>query len=500
VPAGQGPFDLAPWLLGASAGAPGGTPAASASVRAIAATPDSARRAEIAGRIATWPAQSRFDFARRATEASLASGMRMSFAHATPSAATSSAPAPPVLGSSRTFHVIASTDGTRFTDVTARLRYVGTHLLVYADTVGDLFGDIQLRALASLMDGDLYAAASGAFGAEPDVDGNGRLIVLFTPVVNSLVRAADCIFTGYVTGFFYPTDEFERLPHSNGGEVLYGVMPDPGAKYSCAHTEADVVRLMQPVFMHEMQHLISFNAHALSRGGATEETWLNEGLSALAEELGSQLFEARYPFPLGRGSLAQIFPDSAGPFISPLLIDAYVYLTGALGHSVTANSGSGSLEEHGAAWLFFRWLADQKGADIGRRLTQTSRTGLANLEGVAGEPLTALFGDFSLALFADSLPGLPRSVVPPRLRFTSRNLRQLMARDATINGFPSPFPLTTYLLSPGGSLRSSMLPGTMMHAILPATSAPATLSFTAQSLTPLAAALGGQVGILRLPP
>ncbi len=60
--------------------------------------------------------------------------------------------------------------------------------------------------------------------------------------------------------------------------------------------------------------------------GEPEDTWLNEGLSHMAEEMASKYYEAKFPPPLGRGTAAQIFPDSAGPFIQPLLFNTYIYL------------------------------------------------------------------------------------------------------------------------------------------------------------------------------
>ena len=408
----------------------------------------------------------------------------------------------PAVGSMRGFSVVAAVDGSRFVAVTARLRFAGDHILVYTDTASAALTDARVTALATLMDRDLYPVTVNAFGSESDVDVNGRVIVLLTPVVNRLAKAADCVQRGYVTGFFYGLDVLERAEHSNRGEVFYGFVPDSAGQYSCAHSEADVVRTLQGTFAHELQHLISFNQHVLARGGDAEQTWLNEGLSHIAEELASRLFEARYPAPLGRSTTTQLFPDSAAPFIAPQLLNAYVYLNSTTQHSVTSYDGTGSIEERGATWLFLRWLGDQKGDAIFRQLVGASVTGVANIERVSSETFGALFGDFSLALIADSLPGVPRAAVPARQRFRSRNLRQLMAREAVVAGFANPFPLPTYLLPVGGSLRSAMLPGTMIHAIARADGmgTPIRLAFTTPGLTSLSPAVAGQVSIMRLPP
>jgi hypothetical protein len=138
----------------------------------------------------------------------------------------------------------------------------------------------------------------------------------------------------------------------------------------------------------------------LVRGGAQEDVWLNEGLGQIAEELGSEYYEAKYPPPSGRSTTTQLFPDSAGPFIQPQLLNAYVYLNTTRAHSVMSYNGGGSLEERGATWLFLRWLASQKGESIFGRLVQTSKTGIANSQAQAGESFGALFCDFSTALEA----------------------------------------------------------------------------------------------------
>ena len=410
--------------------------------------------------------------------------------------------APPAVGSLRTFKTIGTLDGTTFSDATGRLKYAGDHLLLYVDTIGSGFTDDQYRALAAQFDHDLYPVAVGAFGSESDVDHDGRILVFFTPAVNRLIPAANCIGQGYVTGFFYGNDLLVQSANSNKAEIFFSFIPDTTGAFGCTHAPADVMRILPGTFIHEMQHMISFNQHVLARGGDVEETWLNEGLSQISEELGSKYYEAKFPAPTGRSTTAQIFPDSAGPFIAPQLLNAYVYLGNTRAHSVTTYNGAGSIEERGATWLFLRWLGEQKGDDLYGRLVQTSKTGIANLEDKSGEPFGTLFGDFALALYTDSLAGLPRSSVPARLRFGTRDLRQLMAREAVVSGFSNPFPLPLFPLVYGGFLRSTMLAGTMTHVMVQtAPTAPGfSLAFVHQDLTAFAPAVGAQVSILRLPP
>ena len=499
------PGDGATYLLaGQFASAPIGVPVLHPWRLGVAGTSAGSARADAQARRLLRPllrdAQHAFDTYARRVERSVAAQARAE--RRTSALAMAQLGEAPVVGSVRTFSVVAATDGSSFSSVGARLRYVGEHVMLYTDTSATGYTLNQLQSLVSLFDGHLWGEAVNAFGAAPDVDGNGRVIVLFTPAVNALTPAADCVQRGYVTGFFYPIDQLERARGSNRAEIFYAIVPDPAATFSCPHTEAEAVRQVQGAFLHEMQHLISFNEHVLARGEAAEDTWLNEGLSHLAEELGSRYFESRYPAPLGRSTSTQLYPDSAGPFIGPLLLNAYLYLNNSVQHSVTAYEGTGSIEERGATWLFLRWLADQKGDDITRRLVQTSRTGIANVEAASEERFPSLFGDFSLALFADSLPGVARAAVPARLRFGNRSLRLIMAREAVVAGFSDPFPLATFSAPPGEALRASMPVGTMIHAIIPGDQAPGPvrLSFSTPELAPFQAQLGAQVSIMRLPP
>jgi hypothetical protein len=480
------PSDAVSWEIGTAAAA---LSAATATPSRVAARDNAARRS--------------FEATLRRMERTIAPRARAEAlaARSGPSRLLAVISEPPAIGTLRDFKVVAATDGSAFTSATARLVYAGAHILLYVDTIGPGFSDAQYLAIGALFDKDLYSIDVNAFGSESDVDQNGRIIALFTPKINALVSPANCPF-GYVTGFFYGTDLLVSDPNSNKGEIFYSYVPDSTGAFGCPHTAASVLQVEPGTFLHELQHMISFNQHVLVRGGAQEDVWLNEGLGQIAEELGSEYYEAKYPPPSGRSTTTQLFPDSAGPFIQPQLLDAYVYLGSTRAHSVTSYSGGGSLEKRGATWLFLRWLASQKGEGIFGRLVQTSNTGVANVVAQAGESFGALFGDFSAALVVDSIPGVPRTSVPPRFRFGSRNLRLLMAREATIETFPDPWPLPVYTLGIGGALSANMIPGTMVHASItpPVNGGNVVLSFTGPQSAPFPAALGAQLTIFRMPP
>jgi hypothetical protein len=373
----------------------------------------------------------------------------------------------PALGSTRSFSVLSSLSTINFTNTTGRLRYVGSHILIYVDTdqpAGTLT-DAEIRSLGDLFDKDLYSLNVRTFGSESDVDNDGRVIVLMSPLINTLTPSAQCQSQGFVTGFFFGNDLIPRARGSNGSEMFYALVPDSLGTKSCAHSRAQVMRLVQATFIHEFQHMISYNQHVLARGGSEETLWLNEGLSHIAEELGSRVFESRYPPPSGRADPAQLFPDSSQGFITGDMLNAYRYLATSSASSVTALSGAGTLEERGAAWLFLRWLGDQKGEGIYARLVQTSRTGTTNVEDKAGESFAGLFGDFATAVYTDSIVGVPRANIPARLKFTSRNFRRIFQRffDTQTQGVTAAFPFVPRPLNPIGVVTSSFVQGTMEY-------------------------------------
>src|SRR4029450_837428 len=190
-------------------------------------------------------------------------------------------------GGQRPFQVLSKFDGMTFKRITARARYVGSHIVLYVDVdqPPGAFTDAELRTFGDLFDRTLYDLDVNAFGSESDIDGNGRVMFVMTPVVNALTATADCSASGFITGFQFGIDLLPTQANSNRGEIFYALVPDVGGTRSCQHTKADVQRLVPATFVHEFQHMISFGQHVLARGAASEALWLNEGLSHIAEEL-----------------------------------------------------------------------------------------------------------------------------------------------------------------------------------------------------------------------
>jgi hypothetical protein len=177
---------------------------------------------------------------------------------------------------------------------------------------------------------------------------------------------------------------------------------------------------------HELQHLINFVNHAILASGASsasfngyEDTYINEGLSMLAQDLAVQNMYG------SRG--VQFDVDDA-------MSRADVYLSAPSQYSLTAfsgidpatwggndsaqyNCGGGC---YGSAYLFQRYLRDRFGGDTYTHEIETSGVvGNQNLQAVTRESEASLFGDFTLAMAANTLHV---SSSDPRFNFGSLNL------------------------------------------------------------------------------
>jgi hypothetical protein len=434
---------------------------------------------------------------------SAAKALSMSKVPTSPSATTI-----PAVGSVRAFHVLSNASGTASSTVQARLVYAGSDVLIYVDTLAPAngFTTAQLQAFGQLFDETLYPIDTTAFGSPTDVDQNGHVVMLMSQVVNSLTSAADCANQGYIAGFFDEDDLGGGTsdPTSNNGEIFYSIVPDPSGTSSCAHSIDDVDFSVPATFMHELQHLISFSQHVVAHNGNSEYGWLDEGLSIVAEELGSLYYEQKCPGTACRSTPTQLFPDSSQGFIANFLYDSYQYALLPDTASVTLHSDSDDgFSWRGGDWLLMRWLGDQMGSGIFKKLEQNTLTGVANIVNSSGRSFPTLFADFGLSLVTDSLPGLPRATAPAADRFASRNVRQLWNRlyqTSSGSDVPLPYPVQLFPITTDTST-AVMDPGTASYfRIDTPTNAPTvTIQFSGPAGAALPAAFRPQLSIFRLP-
>lgn len=412
---------------------------------------------------------------------------------ATAAASRSSTPivaGPPVPGSLRSFKVCANLTCSSLKTVAARAQIVGAHIAIYIDTLAPAAGldSADLDTLKQDFDTRLYPLDTTTFGGVSDIDSNSVAIVLMTGAVNALVTRTQCRTSGFIAGFFFGADlDPAFAAQYNHGEVFYSIVADPDSTLSCAHSAAQVKLLTPLTFTHEFQHMISFVQHVLVQGGEPEEGWLDEGLSKYAEELAARSYLPGDPARFSRYAVEDLY-------------DGYQYLAAPGASALLIPQDNGTLANVGASWLFTRYLVDQFGDSLPRKLHQTALVGAANVAAQTGQPFTTLVTRWALANWVSDLPGF---TPPPELQYGSWQFRttyaSLNAQDPT--DFPQPFPLVPAAgagaaVNLSGTLRSGS--GVFQRVLQAPGGAGFTLSFTANGTTPIPSAVVARLGIIRI--
>jgi len=409
---------------------------------------------------------------------------------------------PPILGGQRTFNVCANTNCNSFVSVTATAKYVGPNAAIYLDNAAPSGGYDQsdIDAAGALFENPTYGLHvldTTAFGPESDVDGNGVVVILLTPKVNKL--SGNCS-QGIIAGFFLGLD-LTSGTGSNNGEVFYSMVPDPNnTTGTCPLSKADASYLLPVTFIHEFQHMISFNQHVLQRGSLfTEDTWLNEGLSHFAEELGGrQIDESACPTPPG-------FPNDTlskclQQYASGDIYNAYDYLVDPTAtYLIEPGSSTGTLVERGANWLFVRWMVDQFATDsvLGNAFTQqlvmTADHGVTNVENRTGTTFSILVPQWQIANFTEGDTNFVQTPATSRFRYKTWNLRKIYSSNP--NSFLRPYPLVPPVMTTGINRSGTLLAGSGLHVIVLRSAADTAANIR---LTTGNAAAAARFGVVRL--
>lgn len=387
------------------------------------------------------------------------------------------AAAPPALGSLRQFTVCANATScgaaADFKTVGARALAVGAHVAIYVDTLAPAGGldSADIDTLRQVFDTLLYPLDSANFGAVSDLDTNGVVIALMTPVVNSLTTKAACNAAGgaYIAGFFFPADLDSSAPafQTNKGEIFYSVVADPNGTVSCAHSASAVKTGTPGTFAHEFQHMINYAQHTLLIPGGTqsEEGWLDEGLSQYAEELTAR----RY--------LQAADTNAWDRLVGTDVVDAYQYLSTTGASPLLIEFDQGTQAERGASWLFTRYIVDQYGVGLPAKLVKTTLAGSANIAAQTGHSFDTTVSRWALSNWVSDLPGF---TTPPELSYTSWHFRTrtfLSLHQQDPNTFPRAYPLVpTASAGSGVSLSGTLRSGSGVYGR--ALQAPGAAAFT----------------------
>lgn len=258
------------------------------------------------------------------------------------------------VGDTETFFVTDNVDSTTYT-VAATLAVVSENAYWYVDDSLDLSSE-RLNRAAAVYEVDIRPLMVSSFGDiwNPGVDNDPRLAVLHTPLRG-------------VFGYYGGADEYpiETHPNSNQREMIYldSSRLQPG---SAAYLG---------VLTHELQHAIHWNADS------SEEVWINEGMSELAQELAGYRTGSADAF-LGRpATQLNFWPDALG----------------AAG------------PHYGASVLFLDYLAQQFGGYSSlKKLISDKRDGALGLDAYLSSYDTSfveVFGDWVVANYLDEPEG-----------------------------------------------------------------------------------------------
>ncbi|MEO8562601.1 MAG: Ig-like domain-containing protein [bacterium] len=354
---------------------------------------------------------------------------------------------PTTVGAKTTLHYhYNSCSATGFSTITVRVVYVGPDVIVVEDVAGPLAGSIdadlitlakefETRSLPLLLNfGDPLAY-------DAQTDANGKLIVLFTPKVNSQSQN----LLGFVAGCdLYPPGQDPTVAASNQAEIFYArTVTDTSPTSTALSGRTQWKRQMPATMMHEAKHIASY-AERLSRGAAQfEQIWLEEATAQGASELYGRAIhgngwrsDALYAPTLSCESRPTT-PSCDGGVIA--MGNHFAFLSDYLQNFENKSilSGTDDNDIYGSAWMFVRWAADTYGGtDEGaffRGLVQSaSRTGVANVEFVTGRTFTQLLAEFTLMLAGDNLPNVSAPFVEP-----SWNLPDVFAGYAELGTHPS---------------------------------------------------------------
>ena len=213
-------------------------------------------------------------------------------------------PSNPTVGTAVTLNANGNSACSGAINRPSRVAAVSNSAIVIVDNTAPAggFTDAEYLSFATTFDTLVFPLDTTAFGAPWDVDGNGRVVIFFTPAVNALTPAVGA--SGIIGGFFFERDLFpptaqaitspagtQTLPAcagSNFGEMFYVPVVDPAKTYNKYYTSKDTLKTdIIGTLAHEFQHLINASRRIYITVASVddEEVWLSEGMSHIAEEL-----------------------------------------------------------------------------------------------------------------------------------------------------------------------------------------------------------------------
>ena len=303
--------------------------------------------------------------------------------------------------------------------ITARVAYVGPKTIVLEDNASPLAGkiDADLIGLAQEFETVSYPLLlnfGNPLAWDDSTDHNGRIIMLFSPKVNTLGG-------GNVLGFVQLCDLFDpsvdpQVNASNKAELFYArTVTDTSATSTSLSGRPQWKRQMPATLIHESKH-ITANAERFAdpRPAVDEEVWLEEATAQVASELYGRAIHGNgwRTNSTYAGTLdCEVRPGTpacgAGTFV---MGNHFLFLADFLQsiESKTILSGTDDNDIYGSSWLFVRWLTDTyatatEGEFLRGIVKSVTTAGVVNVTTPSGKTWAELLSQFTLMLAADDL-------------------------------------------------------------------------------------------------
>jgi hypothetical protein len=276
-------------------------------------------------------------------------------------------------GAKRTLHA-SSANGVEDIQVTAIA--IGKHAVVWADTTPAHPAVLDAAFVSKFLsdfDDTILPRGRSVFGVESDLDGDGHIGLVFTPLTRQNGKGTVAFFDGCDLA------RWHDCPTSNAGEYLWLTPPN------AIDPPYNTPNAMKEILAHELSHLIHFNRKVLRNKQSSwpDSEYLIEGVGGFAQDVVGLQAGNLYVTQAGlagiaRFSLADVLADRAP-------------------HD---RSRDGVMR--GGAYLFVRWLYDHAGGDTAKAD--------GTIEGHGGPALLRALLD-APASVASALPGATKSAI-----------------------------------------------------------------------------------------
>lgn len=314
-----------------------------------------------------------------------------------------------VLGGTYPISVIADGMGFSYTTRNCKLERMTAHCKIFVDQ--DSFEGLSavtgayavtganLDHFAEEFEAYIYPLLNGNYGSVYDIDNDGRLSILISPVYAKIGFA----------GLFNSIDMTPGATTNSNQRDLIGVWSPSTEKWKDEYWKAAT----RETIAHEMQHAVNYSAKVYPNGvvrtgisnydSLLEEMWLDESLSVGVE--------ARYRAV--RGAAGKTTYYNSQTVIDAAANDARFRYWASTPQSVKVDSFSYStnaFEHYGQKGLFNFYLFEQYGADKIKALSQTTKTGLDNFKNVFNEntygSFAAIVKNWQYAVVNEGLRGV----------------------------------------------------------------------------------------------